>query len=285
MITVTTINSTSRHWRIKTLSPGRLLVTETDISDVRWLSNDSRIAMIVSRTGTKRLIVVNVDTGNEEPMFEIEGNIDSYSIDSNGTTVAYSIVDSRRDLRPDTLSQNQKESGFRVNTVNKLQLALATRNRSSFGIERSVVGLPPQQITVESPFTYIKFAALPLARNLSISPNGQMLFLTYVSDTIPESWKNNSLIRIVMNSGGLFEVMVLCDLVRVKHRWRSTESVLTLDHYGLVTVARFWLMRLLLLEVCGNQTIFAIIELRSWMSTCSKSRRVGESDAGVARCS
>src|ERR1039457_7235318 len=47
----------------KALSPGKLLITGAEMSDVKWLGGDSSIAMLMPIGGIKTLVFVNVATG------------------------------------------------------------------------------------------------------------------------------------------------------------------------------------------------------------------------------
>src|ERR1700722_12460972 len=76
-----------------TPSNGNLLITGVEISDIQWIDNDRRIALLISIGGLKKLVSVDLKTGVSELIFPTEGAIDSFSMDAAGDTVAYSVQD------------------------------------------------------------------------------------------------------------------------------------------------------------------------------------------------
>ena len=62
------------------------------------------------------------------------------------------------------------------------------------------------------PFAHKAITNLPYARNISLSPDGKRLFLTYLADTVPDEWRKNPFVHLVGNQIALFETMILYDL-------------------------------------------------------------------------
>jgi dipeptidyl aminopeptidase/acylaminoacyl peptidase len=198
----------------KSLAPGKLLITGSEISNVKWSRDDSLVTMLISIAGVTKLAFVNVETGVLEPTIEASGNIQDYSTDSAGNTVVYSTTDIRTqstdDHRP---SQEEIASGYRVTLGGKETLAwpvstISVRRREPGGEWSS-----PQTLMIQNPVTHVKTTHLLSARSLSLSPDGKRLLFSFLSDAIPEEWKNDPLVRgQPYTAESLFDILVLHDM-------------------------------------------------------------------------
>jgi dipeptidyl aminopeptidase/acylaminoacyl peptidase len=196
----------------KSLSPGKLLFTGAEISDVKWLSDDNRISMLMPIGGIKTLVFVNALTGTLEPAFEASGNIEYYSTDSTGNTVAYSITEPQTQKSNIPTSTYQRiASGYRVRFGEKVTDGWPVSTIYIRQREQNGEWSPPQAITIENPFTHVKATHLTFARGLSLSPNGKRLLFTYISDTVPDEWKKDPLVKRYL-AESLFEILILYDV-------------------------------------------------------------------------
>jgi dipeptidyl aminopeptidase/acylaminoacyl peptidase len=198
----------------RTLSTGRLVLTATAISKAKWLNDDRRIALLVedANRSKNQLVLLDVSTGKTEPLPDVQGSITSFSMDSSGTTVAYTVPDAKKtDTKLPGMSDEDKESGYLVGpgstgTDAFRAVSLFIRHRNSAGDWSA-----PSAVPIENPFTHVKTTHLPLAGSLSLSPNGKRLLFNYLSDRIPEAWMQDPAMKPFVNLPQ-FEIMVLYDL-------------------------------------------------------------------------
>jgi dipeptidyl aminopeptidase/acylaminoacyl peptidase len=191
---------------------GRLIASEVNISDVQWLDGDRRIAFATSRSNKSRITIIDVLTGAEQSSINIDARLGSFSIDSPGNTIAYSVFDKADDnhMIP-SVTSDQIAAGYRVTYLETVTSGF--EGKSIYLTRRNgVVWSKPQPITLDNPFTHKPTAHFEYARNLSMSPDGKKLFLTYMADGIPERWKENPWIRQVAASLPLMETMILYDV-------------------------------------------------------------------------
>ena len=200
-----------------TPSNGNLLITGVEISDIQWIDNDRRIALLISIGGLKKLVSVDLKTGVSELIFPTEGAIDSFSMDAAGDTVAYSVQDPAiQNQDAPGLSNEQLADGYRISfedTGNLVVEALGevhtiyVRRRDARGTWSL-----PQTIAVENPFTHVKTTHLDRPQDLSMSPNGKKIALTYFTDGLPEDWANNPEVQIAKKNWTSFSLPVLFDV-------------------------------------------------------------------------
>ena len=194
-----------------TTSNGKLLMTGIEISDIQWLDNDRRIALLISIGGVKKLVSVDLKTGSDELVFPTETSIDSFSMDARGETVVYSISD------PAVPSQgvpgsakDQTAEGYRIfekqDGLHSATKSVYLRHRDAGGKWSS-----PQVIAIENPFTHLKTSHLEYARMLSLSPNGKKVFLAYVTEA-PKEWSKNPFVQLVRKTFALNGLPVLFDV-------------------------------------------------------------------------
>jgi dipeptidyl aminopeptidase/acylaminoacyl peptidase len=194
---------------------GRLVASGVDISNIQWIDNDNRIAMLVASGGIKHIVIVNVSTAREETPIEAVGGVDSFSMDASGNTVAYSVPDPMtQDTSAPGATPEEIASGYRVRYLEATTGGFETK--SLYLRRRNATGQwsEPIPIIIANPFTHARITHLEYARNLSMSPDGKRLFLTFMADGIPDAWKENPWVKTV--AGGLrrLETMVLYDVQR-----------------------------------------------------------------------
>ncbi|WP_158792087.1 S9 family peptidase [Granulicella sp. L60] len=197
----------------KTVSLGKPLLSG-NISELTWLSDDRRIAMLFGDDNgdTNTLVLFDVSTGHKEVIDPVASTIDSYSIDSLGTTVAYAVQDKQNiDSHVAGTSEDDIARGYLVSSGSSVSETTVTRSiyishRNTSG-EWSV----PLSVNIENPFSHLKSTRLPLARSLSLSPNGKRLLLNYLSDRFPAEW-NDDLSMKPFAALPQHDIMVLYDL-------------------------------------------------------------------------
>jgi dipeptidyl aminopeptidase/acylaminoacyl peptidase len=198
-----------------TRSAGRVIASGVDISNIQWIDSDNRIAMLVAVDGVKRIVIVNVSTAQQEAPIGGENGADSFSMDASGNTVAYSVPDppTQDADRPGTTPE-EIASGYRVRYLETTTGGFETK--TLYLRQRNAGGQwsAPRPIVIENPFTHAKITHLEYARNLSMSPDGKRLFLTFMADGVPDAWKENPWVKTVAGGLRLLETMVLYDVRR-----------------------------------------------------------------------
>ncbi|MBB6144387.1 dipeptidyl aminopeptidase/acylaminoacyl peptidase [Silvibacterium bohemicum] len=193
---------------------GKLVLTSASLSDVHWLNDDRRVALLMGDESgnSTQLVIVDTSTEKLQRLSSTQNQIESYSIDSEGDTIAYTIVDTGTSAKrtPGT-STDDIASGYRI--ASGPDMTDATVARSIFFRRRKGDGgwSLPHQVTIENPFTHVKTTHLPFARSLSLSPNGKRLLFNYFSDSVPDSWRQDTVMKSFLNSDQ-FDIMVLYDI-------------------------------------------------------------------------
>ncbi len=210
-----------------TMSPGRLLVTGVDISYVQWTGNDTKIAMRISVDGIDTILIANVASGVKEYPVSVKENVELFSIDTAGKTIAYSVLDTglkKFDLRE--VTPEQKASGYLVDFEDR---AKADYGSSAIYLqhEKTPGGWsPPQQLTIEDTSSHVSKTHLKYLYHLSLSPNGKLLFFTYIPDQAPEKWKKNPIIA----TAAALELMALYDVDKGTTKLPFNMGYVQIDH-------------------------------------------------------
>ena len=191
---------------------GRILTAGVDISDIRWLEDDRRLAMLKSIAGKAQIVIVDAQSGNQEQSFVSDNSIVSYTIDSTATTVIYSVLDSRMQSPPASKVDRDVASGYRIDFGEVPSDGYGTRTVYLRHRDNGGKWSPPSVLAIENPFTHKKATRLEYARNLSLSPDGKSLFLTYLTDGIPDKWMDNPDIKDIASTNPLMEVPILYDV-------------------------------------------------------------------------
>jgi dipeptidyl aminopeptidase/acylaminoacyl peptidase len=192
----------------------KLVLTGAAISDVHWLNDDRRIAVLMGNAaGNKtRLVIVDTSTNKLQQLSGTQSSIESYSIDSTGSTIAYTVPETENaDKKVLGMSSDDIARGYRIAPGPDMTAGVVAR--SIYILRRKGDGewSSPSLVTIENPFTHVKTTHLPFARSLSLSPNGKQLLFNYYSDSIPDKWKQDPALKSFLNSEQ-FDIMVLYDI-------------------------------------------------------------------------
>jgi dipeptidyl aminopeptidase/acylaminoacyl peptidase len=195
-------------------SAGRLLIAGVDISNVQWLANDNRIAVSLSTGGLHKILILNVETGEQEVLVESQSDIGSFTMDASGNTIFYSIPDplAKNDNGIGSSAHERAAKGYRVDfekkdTADYRTQSIYIRRRREAGSWAS-----PTAITIENPFTHERSNHIAYIHYMSLSPDGRHLFLPFNADGMPADWKRNKFVDIVATAMGRVETMVLYDV-------------------------------------------------------------------------
>jgi dipeptidyl aminopeptidase/acylaminoacyl peptidase len=180
----------------QTTSPERLLVTGVDISYVQWTGDDAKIAMRIAADGIDTILIVNVASGVKEYPVSVKDNVELFSIDTAGKTIAYSVLDTgAKKFQLREVTAEQKANGYLVDFADRAKADYSTstiylQHQGPAG-DWSV----PQQLAIEDLSSRVRKSHLKYLYHLSLSPNGQLLFFTFIPDQVPEKWKRNPIIK------------------------------------------------------------------------------------------
>jgi dipeptidyl aminopeptidase/acylaminoacyl peptidase len=196
-------------------SLGTLLISGIEVSDLSWFDDDRRIALLQEIGGIKSLVIVNTMSGVGAVAFKADKDIESYTIDVSGKTIVYSVVDTpAHDGSQNGPTPEQVARGYRVGSSSTVRSGYQTRSVFVRHQNENGAWSLPQQITIENPFTHGRTTHLEYARHLSLSPDGKRLFLTYITEGVPNEWRRNPYISFVASMHPALEIMVLYDIER-----------------------------------------------------------------------
>lgn len=195
-----------------TTAPGTPIIRGADISDVQWTGDDKHIAMMMFVGGTRTPTIVELSTGAIEAPATGNNSLDQLTVDASASTIAYSMVlvgpKKYGGVEP---TDADIARGYRISLDDSAQAAYAVK---TIYIQRKTADgkwARPEEVTVEDPLTRSK-PVLKYARNLSLSPDGKHLFLTYLTDRLPAEWLTNPFVRVVERQLGQYEIMCLYNL-------------------------------------------------------------------------
>jgi dipeptidyl aminopeptidase/acylaminoacyl peptidase len=196
---------------------GKLLITGTDISAVQWLGDGSHLVMLMPVHGIKTVITVDIADGSQQTLLAVSKDIEEYSMDSAGATIAYSTGDAQAGKHLVTAqSAEEIASGYRVRFGENAgpvegfpTSSLYVRHR-----RRDRTWTSPKQVTIEDPFTFQELTHLRGLSNLSLSPDGTRLALNYWTDGLPSDWKTSPWVQYVVQRQSLDRILVLRDLTK-----------------------------------------------------------------------
>jgi dipeptidyl aminopeptidase/acylaminoacyl peptidase len=180
-----------------TESLGKLIASGTEISGIQWLDGDNRMAALLStQDESKHIVIIDLRSGFEERL-PGPGNVESFSVDGNGNTIAYvvPVLESREGrigARPveDIATGYRISYGEDVNTGTQTDRVYILRRDTSTGQWNG-----PIAIDIENPFTHLTSTSVMNAEFLSLSPDGKYLLLNCATEVVPEGWKSDPLIR------------------------------------------------------------------------------------------
>ena len=197
------------------VSLGKLLISGTDISAVTWLGDGSHLALLMPVHGTKALVTVNIEDGSQETLLAPSQDVEAYSLDSSGTTIAYSTADAEAGRHSTTAHSDEELAyGYRVSYGEEVEAANDFPTSSLYMKHRQADGswASPEQVTIEDPFTHQRLQHIRELQDLSLSPNGKRLALNYATDGLPNEWKSSPWVQYVVQRQSLQRVLVIQDV-------------------------------------------------------------------------
>jgi dipeptidyl aminopeptidase/acylaminoacyl peptidase len=193
-------------------TPGRSAVSGTSMSSVRWIDDDTHISMLATIAGRKGLFILDVNTGKVDAVGDSSEDIESYTIDGAGDLVIYAVTDPQvwsadaTDPTPEDLA-----GGYRSRFGEHHQALVWLGDSEVIYLRRKGINgrwSAPEALQIENPFNHVHMTHLAAAEELSLSPNGKQLLVSFVTDTIPENWKSDPIVSIY----AFDSVMILYDI-------------------------------------------------------------------------
>jgi dipeptidyl aminopeptidase/acylaminoacyl peptidase len=210
---------------------GRKLLEADSISGIRWLESERLVALVKEsdgKTSHHRLIIVDLRTGGRESI-DCPPLTQGYSITPDGGTIVFSEALSEPSYSPTEVggvTRDDELRGYRIplkdNPANLPssggKVEVYTRKPDgSFGI-RTLSFTEPDGSGPRSTLGTIDYP--------NLSPDGRYLLFLYWSDTLPEQWEQQPVIRQLraIHSPGAMYVLGLCDMKSGRIRYGFNQS-------------------------------------------------------------
>ena len=198
---------------------GSLLFMSNDVSGLRWLSDSSRIAFL-ARSGDNNFIkVVDIRKRRSEIAASSRRRISSYSINSDGRVLAFSV--NLRAEDPELLKRKAIR-GFPI----KFGTPIETWNREDWSPNSAIyiVRINSGKRTVRRVCSKTVSASndsctLPAVTALSMSPRGDLLTFNCRATHVPDHWKPNLVYKWLSEGGIPIDTLILYNLVSGEARF------------------------------------------------------------------
>jgi dipeptidyl aminopeptidase/acylaminoacyl peptidase len=200
-------------------SAAHLLVSGESISGIQWLGDGEHLSMLLRVDGIVSVVSLSILTGSIQVLARTDRDIVEFSISLDGSVIVFAVGENEwgspyvNRRSPDELAQ-----GYRVQLDQTQSDALQKRTlyvtRRTSPSSWSV----PQRITIQDPFTKELLAAVAhydikiYALNLSLSPDGRRVLLSYVTKAVSGEWKSDPIVRFQLRGGRPAVITVLHDL-------------------------------------------------------------------------
>ena len=195
--------------------PGKLLLTGTDISAVKWLGDNRHLVMLVPRQQGRSLLSVDIKSGVKQTLLVSRTEIEDYSIDNSGSAVVFVRRDSDRKTKTvqqrslDEIAQGYEIAPFDASpTATKATYSVYITRRHADGSWDT-----PRPINFQDPFNHQPLTHLigPILY-VSLSPDGRLLALNYWTSNPLIAWRNSPWVRFSLLQGSLNRIMVVHNL-------------------------------------------------------------------------
>ena len=190
-----------------------------DISALQWLEDGRHLTFLMKENGRRMIEWIDALTGAHEVLVKASTDIAEYSIDQGGSTLVYGTDVADHDLEPGPTAQ-ETARGYRIPFRTPSEMWWPLQRNLFVTRRRQGRWTTPEPIVIRSPLTRQSLPTLPHLGNtgleLSLSPNGKQLLLTYVdfADNMPDEWRKSGYMQLRNGAGVLqaFVLLVLYDL-------------------------------------------------------------------------
>jgi dipeptidyl aminopeptidase/acylaminoacyl peptidase len=193
----------------------KLLLTADDISQIHWLDDGHRIVALLKTGSQVTISEINVETSHASVLLRTTKGIDEYDVDHDASVIAYSLVESVKtpNITPDT---NEVARGYRISTQRSTASLFPQHRVYVTRRDKDGSWSEPEQVIVSSPFTGYPVSVFPAVSSLklSLSPNGQLLLITFlVGSPLPPRWERSPYVhRMTTEIGFDISITVLRNL-------------------------------------------------------------------------
>jgi dipeptidyl aminopeptidase/acylaminoacyl peptidase len=190
------------------------LATFVDASQLTWIADGHRIALLGRQAGRVAVIFVDAATGAIQTIAKAPADIREFSVDRDGTTIVFA-TEVPRSSADEVPSERENETGFRIPF--QMEGESSELERRIFLTRRTPTGewTVPSAVALQSPLTKKPVTILPYTYSLrlSVSPDGRFVLVTYlVSEDLPGEWSESRWVQQIKNSSGPLLITVLRDL-------------------------------------------------------------------------
>lgn len=184
--------------------PGRLLVTESKISQLRWLDDGRHIVALLNEGIHSEIVELDTRTSQRKVLAKPQEGVKEFSIDGNGGILVFAVPSELPPIKVKSQTREELSRGYRVpfqrpGSARFQKLSLFVSSRLQDG--RWTL---PKRTVIQSPFTDATLTSMYCQEylRLSLSPNGRMLLISYVdTGRIPERWKVSKFVQATVVSG------------------------------------------------------------------------------------
>jgi dipeptidyl aminopeptidase/acylaminoacyl peptidase len=200
-------------------SAARLLVSGESISGIQWFGDGERLSMLLRADGIVSVVSVSISTGIVQVLARPNRDVVEFSISLDGSVIVFAVAENewgspnvyRRS--PDELAQ-----GYRVQLDQTQSDALQKRILYVTRRTSAKSWSAPQRIIIQDPFSNERLVAVAhydikiYALNLSVSPDGRRLLLSYVPTAVSSEWKSDPIVRFELRGARPAVITVFYDL-------------------------------------------------------------------------
>jgi dipeptidyl aminopeptidase/acylaminoacyl peptidase len=199
--------------------PSKLILTADDISQIHWLDDGKHIVALLKRNSETTISEININTGRTSVLVRDRRGIDEYDIGRDASVIAYSIVDDAKapNIIPD---HDQVAQGYRISDRRPTASLFPQHKVYSTRKRKNGLWSDPVPVILASPFTGRPLSIFPAVSSLklSLSPNGELLLLTFLTgEPLPPSWQRSPYVhKMMVGIGFNISVTILQDLLTGK---------------------------------------------------------------------
>ncbi len=197
-------------------STARLLLHGTGMSQIQWLKDGERIAMLIRHEGHIVVATVEVTTGKFAVLASLPRDITEYTMSGDASFIVVAANKSDEEQGRITHSPSEMDYGYQIPFETKYMFAHP--EKEIYLVRRGRKGAygKPKQVTVLSPFSHRRITRLFCVLNLrlSLSPDGKYLTITYIEpgDNLPAEWKSNARVSGILKQVNEVEITAVDEI-------------------------------------------------------------------------